>query len=55
MGLVKNISEGSAIRNSQHNTGNEILFWTSSEDSSAGTLTFSDKVKRTKHLSGLAV
>lgn len=55
MGPVKNVSEGSAIRNSQHNTGNGILFWTCSEDSSAGTLTFSDKVKMTKHLSGLGV
>lgn len=55
MGPVKNVSVGSAIRNSQHNTGNVILFWTCSEDSSAGTWTFSDKVKTTNHLSGLGV
>lgn len=42
---VKNVFEDSTIRNSQHNTGNVILFWTCSEGSSAGTLTFSDKVK----------
>lgn len=45
MGPVKSVSEDSAIRNSQHNTGNVILFWACSEGVSAGTLTFSDKVK----------
>lgn len=38
MGPVKNVSEGPAIRNSQHSTGNVILFWTCSGGSSAGTL-----------------
>ena len=52
---VENISEDSAIRNSQHNTGNVILFWKCSEGLSAGTWTFSDKLKMTKHLSGLGV
>lgn len=40
----KNISEDSAIRNSQHNTGNGILFWKRVEGLSAGTWTFADKV-----------
>lgn len=45
MGPIKNVSEDSALRNSQHNTGNVILFWTCREGLSAGTLTFPDKVK----------
>lgn len=52
MGPVKKLSEDSALRNSQHNIGNVILFPTYSEGISAGALTFSDKVKKTTHLSG---
>lgn len=52
---VENISEDSTIRNSQHNTGNVILFWKCSKGLSAGTWTFSDKVKNSKHLSALGV
>lgn len=39
MGPMRNVSEDSSIRNSQHNTGNGSLFWTPSEGSRAGTLT----------------
>lgn len=55
MGPVKHVSECSAVRNSPHSTGKVILFWTCSGGLSGGPLTFSDKVKMTKHLSGLGV